>query len=117
MMEYWRITAMDERLPWVTVCWSLGCAALLIASNILTKLSLAAGRGWLMVVVYGCAALGYAFFRKVTVSAGVARGEALIGSLITLFTVAIGVFILRETITLKQAIGLVLIAVGIVLIS
>lgn len=108
---------MSGSLSAVALLWSLLCAGLLIICNVLTKLSLSDGKSWLMIPVYVGAAAAYWVFRKVADLTGLTRGEATIGSLITLLTVGIGVFVLRESISVKQAIGLVLIGIGILLLT
>lgn len=70
-----------------------------------------------MYVAYGLAVAAYWVYRQVCLTKGLAVAEGIIGSFITVTTVAVGLFFLRETLTPKQMAGLALIVVGLFLIQ
>ncbi len=64
-----------------------------------------------------CSIIAYWAFRRLCVIKGLALTEGVFGSLITVLTVAVGLMMFKEALSVKQMIGLVVIIVGLFLIQ
>lgn len=91
-------------------------ASCFVTCNLLVKVSLGSGRQGLLYLVFPTACLAFWLFRKACGANGLAISEGLVGSVITIITIAIGILIFRETLTLKQWTGLGLVAAGMLLL-
>ena len=92
------------------------CAAAFILSNVGTKLSLTVGQEWIMYPVYVLACVAFWLFRKLCIGHGLAVSSGIVDSIITIGSIAIGLLVLHEILSLKQYIGLALILVGLILV-
>ena len=70
-----------------------------------------------MFVAYAASVMAYWMFRRICATKGLAVTEGLFGSLITVTTIAVGILVLRESLSPRQLGGLALILVGLFLIQ
>ncbi|MCW5941827.1 MAG: hypothetical protein KIS66_06330 [Fimbriimonadaceae bacterium] len=96
---------------------SLLGSLMFIATNVCMKLSVAPGRHVLMYVGFAASLLAYSLFRQLLVTRGLALSESVFGSLITLGSVLMAIFILKESMTARQAVGIAFIVAGLIIIS
>ncbi len=113
----WRITVAkfsDLAETWLV---PLAGALLFTVANVCVKLSLGKDKQWLMFLACAGSIGAFFLFRRVCMMKGLAVTEGVFGSLITVLTVAIGLWIFKESLTVKQMAGLGIIVVGLFLIQ
>ena len=84
-------------------------ATLFALANLCVKLSVTKENPWFLYGAFALSIVAYWLYQRAVVNKGLAIAEGIFGSLITIITIAIGLFIMRETITTKQGFGLALI--------
>ena len=95
---------------------SAGVAGLYVLANVLTQKSLEPGKSWLMALVSLLAISAFFAFRFMVKSFGLAVASGVVDSLLTLLTIAFAVFVLRESLSVKQYAGLSCLLVGLYLV-
>jgi transporter family protein len=93
-----------------------GVAALYVAANVLTQKSLEPGKAWLMGVVSVLAVAAFFAFRFICQRFGLAVSSGVVDSLLTILTLAIAVFVLKEELTVRQYCGLGVLLLGLYLV-
>ena len=96
--------------------FSAGVALLFVTANVLTKKSLDTGWGWLTIVVSVIAIAAFASFRILCKSYGLAVASGVVDALLTIFTILIALIVFKESLNVKQYIGLALLIVGLQLV-
>ena len=92
-------------------------AGLFTAANICVKLSLNKDRQWAIFLAFAASIAAYWIFKRTCEAKGLAITESIFGSLITVLTVAAGIWMFRESLTAKQFAGLALIIAGLFLVQ
>ena len=92
------------------------CAGIFVLSNIGVKLSVSPGRSWIMLPVFGGACLAYWLARRICLTSGLTVMGAVLDSLITVFTIAAGVFLFQEQLSFRQYTGILLLLLGLLLV-
>ncbi len=103
-------------MDYKAISFSAGVALLFVFANILTKKSLDAGWEWLMVVVSFLAVAAFIAFRSVCKNFGLAVASGVVDSFLTIFTIAVAIFVFKESLTAKQYAGLGLLFIGLYLV-
>ena len=100
----------------VTFLWGLATAVIFALCNIGTELSLKPNKTWLMYLVSAGAVFGYWVFRRVCQHHGLAISGGMVDSLLTVITISVAIFVLKEELLVKQYVGLGFLVVGLFLI-
>ncbi len=82
-------------------------AGLFVAGNVITAHWAKTGQNLLWIPVFISAAVGYVLFGLLVKQTNLAIGAGLVDALLVIFSILIGVFILKDVVNTKQIIGLV----------
>ncbi len=100
----------------IDLLFAILTASVFVLCNTGTKISLDPGREWVMYPVYFGAAFAFWLFRKVCIEHGLAVSSGVVDSLITLVSIAIGIFFFHESLHTRQYVGLGVLLVGLYLV-
>lgn len=91
-------------------------AAFFVFSNLVTFQWTKTGQNWLWIPVFLSACIGYVFFGYYVKQTNLSISSGLVDAFIVIFSILIGIFILKDVVTFKQTIGLLFAIVAVTLI-
>lgn len=98
------------------LAFSAAIALLFVTANVLTKKSLEVGCEWLTVVVSGLAIVGFAAFRILCRHYGLAVASGVVDAMLTILTILVALVVFRESLSIRQCIGIAVLLVGLQLV-
>jgi len=104
-------------MEWRSLFASSAVACLFVIANVLTERSLAAGRGWVMLVVCFTACVAFLGFRWCCSHYGLAVASSVVDSVLTIMTVGYAFIVLGERLSAAQCCGVVLLLAGLLLVN